>query len=386
MKLLILIVTLLWSAIAVAVVPPQAPPPSMTAKAYLLYDYNSGQVLLSKNSDMRIDPASLSKLMTAYLAFDALKHNVLTMAQEVTVPARAEQNLNAGESRMLLKTGDTVSVEDLLYGLIVQSGNDAAITLALNIAGNQAGFVEMMNTQAAKLGMNHSHFTDATALSDPQHYSTAHDLTILAAAIIRDFPQYYPIFKEKEFIFNGVAQANRNRLLWLDQYADGLKTGQTETAGFCLIGSSLRDKRRLISVVLGADSDATRSNESQKLLNYGFQNFDLTRLYKKDHLVAKVRVWKGTESEVEVGFRKDMFLTYPKGQQSLITAKIETHHPVLAPISAGEPLGTLKLYLAGKPYAEFPLTALSSSAQANVFARGWDTIRLLIQEFSKKTP
>jgi D-alanyl-D-alanine carboxypeptidase (penicillin-binding protein 5/6) len=287
---------------------------------------------------------------------------------------------------MLLKTGDTVSVEDLLYGLIVQSGNDAAITLALNIAGNQAGFVEMMNTQAAKLGMNHSHFTDATALSDPQHYSTAHDLTILAAAIIRDFPQYYPIFKEKEFIFNGVAQANRNRLLWLDQYADGLKTGQTETAGFCLIGSSLRDKRRLISVVLGADSDATRSNESQKLLNYGFQNFDLTRLYKKDHLVAKVRVWKGTESEVEVGFRKDMFLTYPKGQQSLITAKIETHHPVLAPISAGEPLGTLKLYLAGKPYAEFPLTALSSSAQANVFARGWDTIRLLIQEFSKKTP
>jgi D-alanyl-D-alanine carboxypeptidase (penicillin-binding protein 5/6) len=172
--------------------------------------------------------------------------------------------------------------------------------------------------------------------------------------------------------------------LWLDEYADGLKTGQNETAGFCLIGSALRDKRRLISVVLGTESDAIRTNESQKLLNYGFQNFDLARVYKKDQAVTRVRVWKGTESEVEVGFRKDMYLTFPKGQQALLTARIETQHPVLAPIHAGQTLGTLKLFLADKPYAEFPLTALSSSAQANVFARGWDGIRLLIQEIGQK--
>jgi D-alanyl-D-alanine carboxypeptidase (penicillin-binding protein 5/6) len=384
MKFLILIVGLWWSATAGAVMPLLANAPDLSAKSYLLYDFNSGQVLLSHNADTRIDPASLSKLMTAYLAFDAIKHDTLTITQEVTVPDRAAQNLNSGESRMLLRTGQTVAVRDLLRGLIVQSGNDAAITLAVNIAGSELGFVDMMNQQAVKLGMKDTHFTHSAALSDPQHYSTAHDLVRLAAAIVRDYPQYYPLFKEKEFTFNNVVQANRNRLLWLDEYADGLKTGQNETAGFCLIGSALRDKRRLISVVLGTESDAIRTNESQKLLNYGFQNFDLARVYKKDQAVTRVRVWKGTESEVEVGFRKDMYLTFPKGQQALLTARIETQHPVLAPIHAGQTLGTLKLFLADKPYAEFPLTALGSSAQANVFARGWDGIRLLIQEIGQK--
>lgn len=380
MKLLILLANLLWVTSAWAIVPPLPSPPELTAKSYLLYDYNSGQVLLARNADTRIDPASLSKLMTAYLAFDAIKHNTITLTQTLAVPERATQNLNTGESRMLLRAGQKVAVRDLLYGLIVQSGNDAAITLAVNIAGSELGFVEMMNQQAAKLGMKNTHFTHPSALSEPQHYSTAYDLALLAAAIVRDYPQHYPIFKEKEFTFNNVVQANRNRLLWLDEYADGFKTGQTQTAGYCLIGSALRDKRRLISVVLGADSDATRTNESQKLLNYGFQNFDLARVYQKDQVVAHVRVWKGTENSVPVGFRKDMFLTFPRGQQSLLTAQIETHYPVLAPIGTGESLGVLKLSLAGKPYAEFPLTTLGYSDQANVFARGWDGIYLLIRE------
>lgn len=357
--------------------------PELSARAYLLYDYNSGQILLEKEADTRVDPASLSKLMTAYLTFDAIKHNTFALMEEITPPLRALQNMNAGESRMLLREGQAVSVRDLLYGLIVQSGNDAAMTLAIHISGSERAFVDAMNAQAAQLGMKNTHFTHPAALSDPQHYSTPRDMAILAAAIIRDYPQYYSIFKEKEFTFNKVLQANRNRLLWLDDYADGLKTGQTDSAGYCLVGSSLRDKRRLISVVMGADSDATRTNESQKMLNYGFQYFDLTRLYRKDQVIAKVRVWKGTESEVEVGFRKDLFLTYPRAQQSLLTATVETHYPVFAPISAGQPLGKLKLFLAGKPYAEFPLTALGSSAQSNVFARGWDTIRLLIQEWTK---
>ncbi len=382
MNYLMILAGILWSALAAAAIaPPVAAPTDLTAKAYLLYDYNSGQALLSKNADARIDPAALSKLMTTYLVFDALKHGVLNLSQELTVPGQAEHGLSSGESRMLLRTGDSVSVADLLYGLIVSSGSDAAITLAVKIAGTEELFTKKMNQQATLLGMTHTHFTHPAALPDPQHYSTAKDLVLLAAALIHDFPQYYPMFKEKEFTYNKVKQANRNRLLWLDEFADGLKTGQNATAGFCLIGSSKRDQRRLISVVLGTESDVVRTNESQKLLNYGFQQFDLARLYRKDKAVANVRVWKGIDSEVEVGFRKDMYLTFPKGQQAQLTAKVETYYPVLAPISAGQQLGTLKFFLAGKPYAAFPLTALTGTQPANVFARGWDALRLLVEEW-----
>lgn len=384
MKLFALIISLLCATPSWAVLPFARSAPELSAKSYLLYDFNSNQVLLAHNADARIDPASLSKLMTAYLAFDAIKHNTITQTQELTVPDRATSKLNTGESRMLLRSGQTVSVQDLLRGLIVQSGNDAAITLAVNIAGSELGFVDLMNKEAMRLGMKHTHFSSPAALSDPQHYSTAADLALLATALIRDYPQFYPLFSEREFSFNQVTQANRNKLLWIDPFADGLKTGQTDTAGYCLIGSAKRDKRRLVSVILGTESDNVRTNESQKLLNYGFQQFDFARLYRKEQVVANVRVWKGTESEVAVGFTKDMYLTFPKGQQTLLTAKIETVHPLLAPISAGQPLGTLRLFLSGKPYAEFPLTALSSSGVANVFARGWDSIHLLIQEFGKK--
>lgn len=381
MKAILSLISLLLCQAAFAL-PIQLPePPVLGARAYLLYDFSSNQVLLNQNGNARMEPASLTKLMTSYIAFSAIKQGTLKPDQSLTVPAGATQN-NSGESRMLLKSGQTVTVDELLHGLIVQSGNDAANTLAANIAGSEAAFVALMNKEAQRLGMTNTHFVNSVGMPDAQHYSSALDLAILAAALVRDFPEYYPLFGLRDYTFNNVTQANRNRLLWLDPYADGMKTGHTETAGFCLVGSAKRDKRRLISVILGADSDSQRASESQKLLNYGFQSFDAIRLYQNSQPVAKVRVWKGTESHLELGFRRDVFLTIPKGQFAQLKASIETRQPIVAPITSGQQLGVLKLTLAGKPYAEFPLIALDSVTLANVFSRGWDSIRLLVQKYS----
>ncbi len=352
--------------------------PQLAAKAYLLYDYTSSQILVNQNGDARMEPASLTKLMTAYLAFDAIQHGTLSLKQKLTVPVAAARS-SGGESLMLLKAGQVVTVDELLHGLVVQSGNDAAITLAVNIAGSEAGFVDLMNKEAKRLGMNNTHFTNPVGLSDAQHFSSASDLALLAAAILRDYPQHYPMFALRGYTFNNVAQANRNRLLWLDPYADGMKTGHTESAGYCLVGSAQRDNHRLISVVFGADSDRLRATESQKLLNYGFQTFDAARLYLKDQPVSELRVWKGTESRVGVGFRRDLFLSIPKGAFGQLKAKMETRQPILAPITGGQQLGVLKLTLADRPYAEFPLVALESVPLANVFSRGWDSIRLMFE-------
>ena len=355
--------------------------PVLDAKSYLLYDFSSNQILASHNADERMEPASLTKLMTAYLTFSAIRQGKLNLNQSLTVPMDAPRITN-GESRMLLKPGQTVTVDELLHGLIVQSGNDAANLLAIEVGGTEAQFVAMMNKEAQRLGMKNTHFANPVGMPDAGHYSTAYDLAILAAAVVRDFPEYYPIFKLREYTFNNVSQANRTRLLWLDPYADGMKTGHTETAGFCLVGSALRDKRRLISVVLGAASDSERASDSQKLLNYGFQSFDAVRLYQNSQPVIHVRVWKGTESHVDLGFRQDLALTIPKGQFAQLKASVETHQPIIAPIESGQQLGILRLTLAGKPYAQFPLLALDSVAQANVFSRGWDSIRLLIRKYS----
>ena len=354
------------------------PPPQLAAKSYLLYDYTSNQILVDQNGDARMEPASLTKLMTAYLAFDALRHGTISLAQKLSVPAAAART-TGGESRMLLKAGQEVTVDELLHGLIVESGNDAAITLALNIAGSEAGFVDMMNREAKRLGMKNTHFTNPVGLSNAEHYSSAYDLAVLAAALLRDYPQHYPMFSLRSYTFNNVAQANRNRLLWLDPYADGIKTGHTESAGYCLVGSAQRDNHRLISVMFGADSDQQRASESQKLLNYGFQYFDAARLYQKDQPVTQLRIWKGTASLLDVGFRRDLFLSIPKGAYSQLKATMETHQPILAPIMGGQKLGVLKLTLDGKPYAEFPLVALEAVPLANVFSRGWDSIRLMFQ-------
>ena len=380
MKAILLFISLLLSAASNALPLPLPEPPVLAAKAYLLYDFSSNQVLLNQNGNARLEPASLTKLMTAYLTFAAIKQGTLKLDQSLTVPVDAPRN-TSGESRMLLKPGQAVTVDELLHGLIVQSGNDAANTLAASIAGSEAAFVVLMNKEAESLGMKNTHFVNPVGMPDAQHYSSAYDMAILAAALVRDYPEHYPLFGLHDYTFNNVTQANRNRLLWLDPYADGLKTGHTETAGFCLVGSAKRDKRRLISVVLGADSDSQRASESQKLLNYGFQSFDAVRLYQNSQPVTRVRVWKGTDSHLELGFRQDLFLTIPKGQFAQLKASIETRQPILAPITSGQQLGILKLSLDGKPYAEFPLIALDSVTLANVFSRGWDSIRLLIQKY-----
>ena len=357
---------------------PLPEPPKLAAKSWLLYDFTGDRVLANQDSDKRLEPASLTKLMTAYLTFDAIKHGVLTLNQKLEVPAAAIRR-NRNESRMLLKAGQTVTVDELLRGLIVQSGNDAALALAISVAGNVDDFVKMMNDDAKRLGMKNTHFANPTGLPDDEHYSTAYDIALLASAIFRDYPQHYPIFGLRNFTFNNITQANRNRLLWLDPYADGMKSGHTEAAGYCLVGSAKRGDHRLISVVMGAKSNRRRATESQKLLNYGFQNFDSIRLYSKNDPVTTLRIWKGMESQIALGFRNDLFLTIPKGSYSQLKATIKTSQPLIAPVSGGQQLGLLSLTLSGEPYAEFPLVALEKVQRANVFSRGWDSLQLMFE-------
>lgn len=378
MKLISLILCLLLSPLSFAA--PLVAAPELTSKAYVLYDYTSNQILLDQNGSAHMEPASLTKLMTAYIAFDAIKHGTLNIAQSLNVPDSATRNLD-GESRMLLKTGQMVSVDELLHGLIIVSGNDAAVTLAQNIAGSERGFVDMMNEQAQRLGMLNTHFANPVGMPDPQHYSTAYDLALLAAALVRDYPDYYPLFSLREFTFNNVTQANRNRLLWLDPNTDGMKTGHTESAGYCLVGSAKREDHRMISVLLGAGSDSLRTNESQQLLNFGFQNFDAVRLYEKDKAVTKLRIWKGTQSTVGIGYKHDLLLSIPKGQYGKLKATLETRQPIIAPIDNSVPIGMMKMTLNGKPYAEFPVYPLENVAASNVFSRGWDSIMLLIHKY-----
>lgn len=358
---------------------PATAAPVLAAKSYVLYDYTSNQVLVSQNGDERIQPASLTKLMTAYVVFGAIRQGKLSLSQSI-LPSPYSLRILGEESRMFLEAGTPVKVEDLLRGLIVQSGNDAARALAEAVANHELAFAtDMMNREAQRLGMKNTHFVNATGLPEDQHYSSANDLALLAAAIVRDFPEFYPIYSMREFQYNKVKQFNRNQLLWLDPYVDGMKTGHTESAGFCLVASAKREQHRLISVVLGASSENLRSSESQRLLNYGFQNFEVLPLYKKDQAVTSVRAWKGTEKNINVGFRNDLFVTIPRGQRAQLKASLETQQPIIAPIDRGQRMGTLKLSLGGKPYLEFPLDSLDKLPLANVFSRGVDSIRLLFQ-------
>jgi D-alanyl-D-alanine carboxypeptidase (penicillin-binding protein 5/6) len=279
---------------------------------------------------------------------------------------------------MFLKAEQTPTVDALLRGLIVQSGNDAALTLATHIAGGEKAFVKLMNKSAKRLGLRNTYFTNPSGLPDPGHYSTANDLAKLAATIVRDYPQHYPLFSEREFSFNDFSQSNRNRLLWLDPYTDGMKTGYTRRAGYCLIASTKRGKRRLISVLIGAKSDNIRTQGSQKLLNFGFQNFDAVRLYQQEQAVTTTHVWEGTEQEIAIGFKVDLVVSVPKGKLKQLKATLKIYQPIAAPISRGQKLGILKLTLAGKPFAEYPIVALDKVSVANIFSRGWDNIRLFI--------
>jgi D-alanyl-D-alanine carboxypeptidase (penicillin-binding protein 5/6) len=347
--------------------------PGVAASSWTLVDTLSGQTLAGVNADERRDPASLTKLMTAYRVFAALRAKTITPSQMVDVSPRAWK---AEGSRMFIQPRKPVSVDELVHGVIIQSGNDASIALAELIAGSEEKFVEQMNQEAARLGLTGTHFVNATGLSDPQHYSTATDLAKLAAALIRDYPEYYPIYSQKEFRYNNITQPNRNRLLWTDPYVDGLKTGHTDAAGWCLIASAKRGDRRLVSVVLGAPSDNVRAAESQKLLNWGFQSFDTVQLYQSGKAVSTIRVWKGTDKEVSAGFLADRYLTLPKGKADKLALTMETQEPLIAPVQSAQRVGLVKVALEGKPVAEFPLMALKEVPAASIFGRAWDTVRL----------
>lgn len=378
MKKIFALLLLIFSCAALAAPAglPAEPPPKLTAKAWLLLDMQSGQVLAEHNADQRIEPASLTKLMSAYLTFAALHGGKVKLTDNLPVSEKASK---AEGSRMFIEPNKPVSVADLLRGMIVQSGNDATMALAEAVGGSEAGFVEMMNKQTQRLGMSNTHFANPTGLPNPQNYSTARDLSRLAAALVRDFPEYYPLYSIKEYTYNGITQANRNRLLWTDPSVDGLKTGHTQNAGFCLIASSHRGTRRLLSVVLGTDSDSARAMESQRLLNYGFQFYDSVRLYAKNQTVANLKVWKGSYGTLKAGFTRDIYLSLPRGQAKDIKATMTTRQPLLAPLVAGQQVGTVTITLDGKQLAQYPLQALHSVGVANMFGRAWDGLRLLFK-------
>ena len=356
------------------------PAPPIAARAYVLFDVGSGQILAQQAASDRFEPASLTKLLTAYLAFDALKDNKLTLTQTLPVSERAWR---AEGSRMFIDPKQTPTVEQLLRGMIVQSGNDAATALAEGISGSEEAFAQAMMRQAQKLGLKNSSFVNATGLPHPQHYSTAEDIAILAFALMRDFPANMGYYKERDFTHNKITQPNRNRLLWSDPTVDGLKTGHTEAAGYCLAATAKRGEgdnaRRLISVVLGTTSDVLRTQESQKLLNFGFQFFDSQRLYKKGVAIATPEIFKGTQSSIKLGFDKDIWLTLPKGKFAELKPTLTTMQPLIAPFTPGQKVGVMKLTQHDKLVAEIPVVALESVAAAGLLGRGWDAIRLLFK-------
>ena len=354
----------------------QVPPPVVAANSWLMLDYTSGQVLASRDPDKRIEPASLTKLMTAYITFSALREGKIKREQEVPV---SEKAWKMEGSRMFIEPGKPVTVGELIQGMIVQSGNDACVALAEAIAGSTDAFVHIMNQEAKRLGMVNTHFTNTTGLPDAAHYTTARDLSILAAAVVRDFPEDYSTYSQKEFRYNNIPQRNRNRLLWTDPTVDGMKTGHTESAGYCLIASAKRGERRIITVVTGTSSEAARAEESLKLLNHGFLFYDTVRLYSAAQAVSTLPVWKGASNEVQAGFQRDFLMTVPKDQANKLKVDFVSLQPVIAPIAKGQQVGTLKVSLDGRALGEYPVLALQEVPLAGWFGRTWDALRLWIK-------
>ncbi len=352
---------------------PPPTPPAINARAFVLVDFATGQVLSQQAAEERFEPASLTKLMTAYLTFNAIRQKRLIPSLVVPVSDRARK---AEGSRMFIEPRIPVTVDELLRGMIIQSGNDASIALAEAVAGGEDAFADAMTREAQRLGMKNSAFRNATGLPDTGHFSSAADLARLAGAIIRDFPEFYGLYSQRDYTYNKIRQANRNRLLWLDPSVDGMKTGFTEAAGWCLVTSAQRGERRLIAVVMGAPSESARISESQKLINYGFQFFDNFRLYTARQPVASLGVFKGAARQVEAGFERDLVVTLPAGSGARVKADLESVQPLLAPVAAGQRVGTLKLTLDGRPLAEYPVVALRAVETANIFRRAWDSLRL----------
>ncbi|MFT5963204.1 MAG: D-alanyl-D-alanine carboxypeptidase (penicillin-binding protein 5/6), partial [Burkholderiaceae bacterium] len=346
------------------------PAPIVAAKSWLLLDTTSGQVLASQDPTMRIEPASLTKIMTAYVTFKAIQEKRLDIKQMVKVSVRAWK-VDPSSSKMFIDPATPVSIDDLLHGLMIQSGNDAAVALAEAVAGTEEAFVVLMNREAKRMGLADTQFGNPHGLPNPSNYSTAQDLSHLAASVITDFPEFYKIDSVKSFTYNKITQPNRNRLLWLDPTVDGMKTGHTEAAGYCMIASAKRPngsgERRLISVVLGTTSDQSRTQESQKLLNWGFQNFDTVKLYGKDQPVETPQVWKGSDKTIKIGFTKDIYVTVPRGVAAKMKPVLERKDPLVAPIALHSKVGMMKMMVDGKSIAEFPIVALEGVNEAGIF-------------------
>ena len=363
----------------------QAPqPPEVAAGSYLLIDLTSGQTLAERNADASSDPASLTKLMTAYVVFQALKEKRITLDQKIPVSKRAWDERKEGGSLMFIDTTMTPTVDELLRGTIVQSGNDSSVALAEAVGGTVEQFAAMMNRQAQAWGLKNTNFVNVTGLTDPSHKTTARDIAVIAGHIIRDFPEFYDYYSIREYKYNNINQPNRNLLLRRDPSVDGMKTGHTEAAGYCLVASAQRDfpngKRRLLSVVMNTASEAARANESQKLLNWGFAAFDAIRLFEDGKPMTTVPVWKGSENEARLGAASAVYVTVPRGEGDKLKTTIERTDPLVAPLTKGQRVGTLKVATAsGAPVAEVPLVVMDEIEQAGIFGRAWDSLRLWIK-------
>ena len=372
LKLLVLLAGI-CSNIASAAVTVVPPPPEIEAVSYLIADSDSGYYLVEKNIDRRVEPASLTKMMTAYVAASQISAGHITMADQVTVSERAWR---MGGSRMFIEVGNQVSVEDLLKGVIIQSGNDASVALAEHISGTEEAFADLMNHYAAELGMQHSRFINSSGWPDENHYTTARDLATLARALIRDYPEIYALHAVREFTYNGIKQSNRNSLLWADSSVDGIKTGHTESAGYCLVASSVRDGIRLISVVMGTTGTRARTKATQALLSYSYRFYETRKLYSADETITSIKVWKGERDSLDLVVEDDLVLTLPRVQYDQVETVTTIEENPIAPIVAGQKLGQLELSLDEEVIATLPLVASEAVPAGNLFIRLRDHIIL----------
>ncbi|MBL4679196.1 MAG: D-alanyl-D-alanine carboxypeptidase [Pseudomonadales bacterium] len=373
----VLIASLFWltSSMAAPQIIPAAP--QLAAEGYLLIDADTGKVLVEYNSQQRLPPASLTKIMTSYIASSELINGTLKLNEDVDVSERAWRT---GGSRMFIQEGTKVKVEDLLNGIIIQSGNDASVALAEHIAGNEDAFADVMNQQAQLLGMTDTHYMNATGLPNEEHYTTAADLAKLTIALIKDYPEYYKRYSEKYFTYNDIRQPNRNQLLWRDKSVDGVKTGHTSAAGYCLVSSAVRNGMRLVSVVMGSKSEEARAVESQRLLSYGFRYYETLNLYKADETLKTVRAWRGQVSNIDLGLAEGITITIPRGAKKNLEASMDIQQVIKAPIKKGQAVGKLTIMSGELLVAEVDLVALVNLEEGGFFSRLWDAIALFFTE------
>ena len=375
-KFIVIFILLLLSNVVVhAESLPVPAPPQFDASSYVLMDFASGATLAEHNPNERVDPASITKIMTAYVVYKSLAAGDIKLHDIVEISEKAWRSIG---SRMFVEVGNKIILEDLLLGMIIQSGNDASIALAEHVGGTEEAFADIMNAEAKRLGMRDTHFINATGLPDPEHFTTAADIAVLSRAMIREFPEEYKLNAQKEYTYNDIKQFNRNRLLWRDSAVDGIKTGHTEAAGYCLAASAVKNDMRLISVIMGADSDKSRTVNSQALLNYGFRYYESHKLYQAGETLLEQRMWKGEDKLIQLGLDQDLFVTIPRGKYDDLKASMNIDDKIVAPINQGDQVGIVKITLNNEDYLETSLVALQSNPEGGLWRR---TVDFFVQFF-----